>query len=247
LTYRVIAREASTHQYRRLDLEEAVIKAVQRHHKNWQLVQDDAEVEIWVNILGSRFLSGLRLSDRSMRHREYRHINLPAALRPSVAAALVFLTDPSPNDVFLDPMCGTGTVLAERVLAGEYRQVIGGDILRDRVLTTAKNLVDSGGQFSLLQLDAGRLPLSTGSVDKIAVNPPFGRQIGTPEYVSRLYPQFFDELERVLRPGGIATVLSSQYDLLREVIRARSGLQMVRGYSVAVLGQWGRIYILTRR
>jgi tRNA G10 N-methylase Trm11 len=144
-------------------------------------------------------------------------------------------------------MCGSGTVLAERVLAGDYRQIIGGDILRDRVLTTARNLVDSGGHFSLLQLDAGQLPLVTGSVDKIAVNPPFGRQIGTPEYVSRLYPQFFGELERVLRPGGIATVLSSQYDLLREVIRARPGLQMIRGYSVAVLGQWGRIYILTRR
>jgi 23S rRNA G2445 N2-methylase RlmL len=246
LTYRVVARKEGKHQYRRLDLEQAVIKGVERRHRNWQLVQDDAEVEIWANVLGSRLLCGVRLSNRSMRHRAYRHVNLPAALRPSVAAALVFLTEPCKADVFLDPMCGSGTILAERILAGEYQQVLGGDVLRDRVKTSAQNLIDCGQDFSLLQHDARRLPVAAGSIDKVAVNLPFGKQIGSPEYVSKLYPQFFGELERILKTGGRAIVLSSEYELIRDVVRARRDLQMVRGYSVAVLGQWGRIYILTR-
>jgi tRNA (guanine6-N2)-methyltransferase len=251
-TYRVIARKYGQHQYRRKDLEEAVIKGTERRFgRGWQLVEDKADIEIWANLFGSRLLAGLRLSDRGMRHRYERTAEMPASLRPSVAAAMVFLTEAAGDDVFVDPFCGSGTILMERGYVGPAAQIIGGDIEERPLGLSRQNLAANwpAGKrpARLLRWDAGRLPLATASVSKIATNPPFGKQIGSPQGVKQLYPRFFAEMERVLRPGGRAVVLSSEFELVKEVMRGRPGLEILTGYSVAVLGQWGRIYMIRRQ
>lgn len=250
-TYRVIARQYGQHQYRRKDLQEAVLKAVKRRYPLWRPVADDAQIEIWINALGSRLLGGLRLSDRSMRHRHRKAVELVASLRPSVAAAMVFLTEPDPADVFLDPMCGSGTLLMERRRAGPYRQLLAADVDARAAGATLANVLGQRKEppkaFAVLQADAGRLPLAGGVIDKVATNLPFGKQIGSRQAVAALYPAFFAEVERVLRPGGRAVVLSSEYEEIKEAVRRQEGLTILTGYSVAVLGQWGRIYIMERK
>jgi len=247
VTYRVVSRKVGRHQYRRIDLQSAVVKGIQRRYgSKWRLVDDGARVEIWANVIGSRLLCGLRLSDQSMRHRAYQRVHLPASLRPSVAAAMVWLTDPAPQDVFLEPMCGSGTIMAERVLGGSYRRVLGGDILWDRARASARNLGSIGKPFTVCTWRACRLPLASGSVDAVSVNLPFGKQVGSRAEIEKLYPCFFAELERVLKPEGRAVVLSSEYELVKDVIRRHRRLLNVTGYSVAVLGQWARIYVLKK-
>jgi tRNA (guanine6-N2)-methyltransferase len=251
-TFRVIARKYGQHQYRRKDLEEAVIKGVERRFgRGWQFVEDNADIEIWANLFGSRLLAGLRLSDRGMRHRYERLVEMPASLRPSVAAAMVFLTEAAGDDRFVDPFGGSGTILLERAHVGPAGQMIGGDIEKAALALSRQNLAGNWPAgvrpATLVQWDAGRLPLATGWVDKMATNPPFGKQIGSPQAVKRLYPRFFAEMERVLRPGGRAVVLSSEFELVKQVMRERPGLEILTGYSVAVLGQWGRIYLIRRK
>ena len=245
--YRVISRKSGDHQYRRKDFQEACIKGIEKQvGRHWELVDDNADIEIWANILGSTLLCGLRLSDRTMRHRPYRVVNLPAALRPSVAAAMVRLTEPDPTDVFLDPMCGSGTILAERMLFAPYTAVLGGDSSAGSVQASVKNLNTIQKPFTVRRWDACQLPLDANSIDKAATNLPFGKQIGSIQEVKRLYPCFFAELERVLKPNAYATVLSSEYELVKSSLRQRAKLQIITGYSIAVLGQWGRLYILKK-
>jgi len=47
-----------------------------------------------------------------------------------------------------------------------------------------------------------------------------------------------------VRPGGRIVLLSSEFDLVKETVRQRPRLTITTGYSVAVLGTWGRIYII---
>ena len=56
--------------------------------------------------------------------------------------------------------------------------------------------------------------------------------------------QVLAELQRVVRPGGRIVLLSSEYDLIKEEVRKLPRLTITTGYSVAVLGVWGRIYII---
>lgn len=248
-TYRVISRKYGTHQYRRMDVEEATVKAIhERFGRRYRLVDDNADVEVWINVLGSTVLCGVRVSDATMRHRTYKSVHLPASLRPSVAGAMVWLTDPQPDDVFLDPMCGGGTLLAERALLGDYAKLLGGDNDPTRSTASKKILhtVDARN-WEVRQWDAAQLPLADNSVSSIATNLPFGKQIGSKKSVRKLYPRVFGEMARVLQPGRRAVVLSSEFDLVKDVVRHQTSLEIVRGYSIAVLGQWGRIYIILKK
>ena len=92
----------------------------------------------------------------------------------------------------------------------------------------------------------GRLPLPARSVDKIATNLPFGKQIGSPETNPVLYARFFEELVRVLSPGGRAVLLTSEKDLMRELIHRHRELALDQQILVGLLGQSARIYVLHR-
>ncbi len=194
----------------------------------------------------------MRLSDRTMRHRFERKVELPAALRPSVAAAMVFLTEPAANDVFLDPMAGSGRILYERMQTGPYGRILAGDIDQERVDAARKNVRGSRkkpgasdrAQPDIRQWDARQLPLEDASIDKVATNLPFGKQLRGNQTPAKLYPAVLAELQRVVRPGGRIVLLSSEYDLIKEEVRKLPRLTITTGYSVAVLGVWGRIYII---
>ena len=57
----------------------------------WRLVDDEAHLEIWLHEERRQILCGLRLSDRTMRHRSYKRTNIAASLRPVLAHAMVRL------------------------------------------------------------------------------------------------------------------------------------------------------------
>lgn len=249
-SYRIISRLYGSHDIYRKQLGEAVERGMKVRFPRWRLVDDHAQLEIWVNLLGSRLVCGIRLTDRSMRHRFNKPVELKAALRPSVAAAMIHLTQPEADDTFLDPMCGSGTLLMERRYAGAYEQMLGADIVYNHVRATRQNVAalrkEPPSNFHMLHTDTTRLPLASGSVTKVATNLPFGKQIGSPKALKKLYPAFFRELERVLGENGRAVVLSSEFDLVKNSVRKCPTLEILTGYSIAVLGQWGRIYIIRR-
>ncbi len=244
LTFRIVARKEGQHSYRRIDLEQAVQQAVTKAYPHQlQFKAEDADIEIWVNALGSILLWGVRLTDRTMRHRAYKTAHVAASLRPSVAAAMVLLTEPTPDDAFLEPMCGAGTLVAERLVLGGVRQLLAGDI-SPKMLAAARTNVPRDAMRRLVRWDATRLPMASGAIDKAAVNLPFGKKIGSKGEIARLYPAFFREASRVLAPGGILVALSSEYELMRQALREAPALTIDRGYSVAILGEWSRVYIV---
>lgn len=247
-TFRVISRMAGGHQpYRRIDFQRAVEKALKKRlGGRWHAVEEGEDVEIWANLIGLDFVCGLRLSDARMRHRDYKQAHVAASLRPSAAAAMVWLTEPQPGDVFLDPLCGAGTLLVERGVIERHALLLGGDIDAAALQAAAQNIGPRHKPRQLLEWDAGRLPLVSASVDKIATNLPFGKQVGSPQDNRRLYRAAFSEIDRVLRPQGRAVVLSSEAELIKDTLRQVNGLQIVRGYSVTILGQRARVYVVER-
>ncbi|KAF2365809.1 S-adenosyl-L-methionine-dependent methyltransferase [Trinorchestia longiramus] len=75
----------------------------------------------------------------------------------------------------LDPMCGTGTLLAEAVHSFDVSHVIGCDVSSAQLQLAACNLYFSPAA-SLLCADAAALPLQSMSVDAVVCDFPFGQQ-----------------------------------------------------------------------
>jgi 23S rRNA G2445 N2-methylase RlmL len=242
LTWRLVTQMTGEHGYRRRDAGQAVTAALaSKLPPGWRHVEDQALVEIWLTIHGGTAVCGLRLSDRSMRHRPYKVEHRPASLRPTVAAAMVRLAECRPRHVIVDPMCGAGTILAELLLSFRDRKaplpvVLGGDVEHGAAYAAAANLRRLGPAF-LARWNATRLPLPPESIDRVLSNPPFGKQLGDPRKVPALYRRMLAEYDRVLRPGGRAVLLVGDRTPLREAAERLESWRSQRQVHLRLLGE----------
>jgi tRNA (guanine6-N2)-methyltransferase len=242
----VLARQVGRTAYRRAEAQRAVeLGIAARGDYHWRPAEEGA-LEFWLTLLPGEALLALRLSDASTRHRDYKVAHLPASLRPSAAAALVWLTRPAPEDVFLDPMCGAGTLLIERAHAGRYAMLLGGDLRPEALAAARTNIGPRYQPIELRQWDARHLPLDAASVTAAAVNLPFGKQIGASPENRTLYPAALRELARVLRPHARLVALTGDTQAFDEALRHTPRLARREQYSVQVLGQPARVYVLER-
>jgi 23S rRNA G2445 N2-methylase RlmL len=239
-TYHLVAQMEGHHGYLRRDARKALVEGLAgKFPDSWRPAEENAAVEVWLTIDGATAVCGLRLSDRTMRHRTYKLEHKPASLRPTVAAAVVRLGEVRPGHVVLDPMCGAGTILAEYLGAMRRqrgaRPAWGGDLDLGAVRAAAANLRHLGPAL-LARWDARRLPLPDASADRVLSNPPFGKQLASPGEIGPLYRGMVAEYDRVLRPGGRAVLLVGDAAPLRAAAR-EAGWKGLRQVGLRVLGQ----------
>jgi 23S rRNA G2445 N2-methylase RlmL len=248
-TYRLVAQMQGPHGYRRVDALKAMAGGLQgKWPASWRPAEENAALEVWLTIHGATAFCGIRLSDRTMRHRDYKREHIAASLRPTVAAAMVHLAQIKPRQVILDPMCGAGTILAELL---EYARNLyggvtawGGDADSAALRAAAANLRRLG-LSELVRWDAGRLPLPDQTFDCIISNPPFGKQLSSPDEIGRLYRRALHEYNRVLRANGLAVLIVSELSPLKDAVRC-VGWQFMRKIRVRVLGQSAVISVLKK-
>ena len=241
-TYHLVTQKEGDHAYLRRDAGLALRRGLTKvFPASWREADENAAVEVWLTIDSKTAVCGLRLSDRTMRHRTYKLEHRPASLRPTIAAAMVRLAEFRPRQIVLDPMCGAGTILAEYLdLARSWRGVTtpparGGDLEFGAIRAATANLRRLGPAL-LCRWDARQLPLDAAAVDRIVCNPPFGKQLSDPAAVAALYRRTLPEFDRVLKPGGTAVLLVSDGASLKSAVRA-VGWKLVRELRVRVLGQ----------
>jgi tRNA (guanine6-N2)-methyltransferase len=244
LRYRVVARQVGEHEYRRVDMQRAVERGIEeRRDHTWRLDEQAADVELWATQIGGELLIALRLSDERMRHRDYKVAHFPGSLRPSVAAAMAWLSEPRDDDIVLDPFCGAGTVLIERAHLGRYRNLIGGDRDPKAIRAAMDNI---GPRYKPIELhgdwDAGAIPLADASVAKIVTNLPWGIKHGSHPANRRLYGDWIAELNRVLAPDGKMVLLTGEWRLMRD-LGDRGALKVDKLMRVTILGAPASLYV----
>ncbi len=249
LTFRVVVQAEDTQwrQYRRTELMLAAERALLRTGTSWRLNRDVAPLEIWLQQVERQLLVSVRLTTGISRQHGGREAERTAALRPSAAAALVLLSDPADTDVFLDPMCGAGTILLERAAMGRYELLLGGDIDQGAVDATLANFGPRHQPRRIERWDATKLPLENSSVTKIVCNLPWGRQISHKAELPQLYGAFLSEAARVLSAGGRMVLLTSEWDILKAALRAEPSLRLEQTIqNLEILGRRADVFRLVR-
>jgi predicted RNA methylase len=160
------------------------------------------DVEFW--FLYRREGTGFLLM-RLTRHGDYAGQLEAGELRPEVAHILCRLSDPKPDDVFLDPFAGAGGIVKARL---EYpaAEVIAGDIVPKPALSAALKGAHNARALTMDALDMRDIP--SGSVDAVVCDPPWG-QYERLEDPAAFYGRFASEARRVLKKGGRLVMLTA--------------------------------------
>ncbi len=246
MSFRVVvqAEDVSWRRYRRSDIVLAAERGLIDAGSSWRANRDEAPLEIWLQQVGRELIVNVRLTTNDDRQHGGREVEREAALRPSVAAAMVWLSQPQDHDVFMDPMCGSGTILLERAKASRYELLLGGDIDQSAVDATLANFGPKHQPRRIQQWDATHLPLEDASVSTVACNLPWGRKISEQEQLPALYGASLREWARVMQPDGRMVILTSEWDMLKAAVVA-AGLRIRTTVpNVRVLGRRADIFVI---
>ncbi|HXD90648.1 MAG TPA: methyltransferase domain-containing protein [Candidatus Binataceae bacterium] len=247
LKFRVIARVVGDHAFKRVEFQRAVERGIEeRGDRAWRLVEDEADVEFWASLIEDEFFLAIRLSDETMRLREYKAAHIPGSLRPSVAAAMGILSRPQSDDVVLDPFCGAGTILIERAHLERYQSLVGGDLDRGALEAARTNIGPRYKPIEVHSWDAAALPLPDRAVNRIITNLPWGSKHGSHADNRRLYPRLFKEFARLIQPGGVVVMLTGETRLMGDLLRT-GPLRAERIFRVSILGAPAAIYVCPQR
>ena len=192
----------------------------------------------------------LRLTPRPLSARAWRVCNMEGALNATIAAAMIEMTDPRPDDRVFNLMCGSGTLLIERLLRAPA-DVVGGcdtDLIALRCATDNLNAAGFADDAELFEMDATRLDLPDACIDMVCADLPWGQLVGSHEGNLKLYPQVLAEAGRIAAPGARAVFITHEIRLMDRVLRDCAELwQVKQEVKVFQGGLYPRVYVLRRQ
>jgi len=248
---------------------------------------DDGELYLRIRRAGAREGEGegargrggwealVRLSPRPLSARPWRAFNLPGALNATIAAAMVELSRPRPADRVLNLMCGSGTILVERLARDAAALAVGCDLDPAALDGTRANLAAAGsgiggghgrgrargpgrdrdpgrdpgrgGAVQIARMDATALAVKGSSFDVLLADLPYGHRMGSHQGNAVLYPAVLAEAARATAPGGVLVVVTHELRLFERCLEAAPWWSVERAVQVYQKGHHPVIYLLRRR
>ncbi|MHA1301317.1 MAG: DNA methyltransferase [Candidatus Helarchaeota archaeon] len=184
-----------------------------------------------------------KIKEKSLKFRPFFH---PAALNPRIARAMVNLSRVKEDGIFLDPFCGTGSILIEALLIG-CRKVIGIDINQKMINGTKLNLKKFNlNKYNLILSDSNHIPLK--KVTNIATDPPYGRSSSThKKSLMLLLENFFSEINDLILKNKIITLALPSHINLSNLID-KTKLRILKEFEHYVHSSLTRkIYVIQRK
>lgn len=223
---------------------------------------DDVESEVWMFCIDEAYYFGVPLNKaRVVAGRDERESERHGSLPPTIAAAMAFSGQPRNDDVIYDPVCGSGTLLAE---AGAYAPEairIGSDIDPEAIqiarinlkanIATPENATTPAVELSCRD---SRKALARNDISLVLANLPFGRQFGEKKDNPELYHELLQALmgsaaQANARKGAHpwrAVLLTSDLESLRAALSRMPDLESTDLFRVKIRGELATA-IMTKR
>jgi 23S rRNA G2445 N2-methylase RlmL len=164
------------------------------------------------------------------------------SLPPTVAAAMAFLGKADDRDTILDPVCGTGTLLAEAAAYAPGAELIGRDLDPKAIKAARRNLADRS--IDLDVSDARDLDLGPATVTLVLANLPFGKQFGDADENPDLYRAFITAMRHNAEPHAWrAVLLVADPDVLKDAI-APQPIRITKRVPIRLRGESAVIVVL---
>lgn len=206
----------------------------------------EVEEEVWLFCIDEAYYFAIPVTkarDTDGRARESeRHGSLP----PPIAAAVAFAGMPKNDDVILDPVCGSGTLLSEAHAYAPEAARIGVDIDSEAIAIARANLGDDGSKLKLFKSDSRKLDIQGPTLT--LANLPFGRQFGDKKDNPELYYGIIRETLRIANPERWRGVfLTSDVDGLKAALARIPGIESKELFHVKIRGELAEAVQIRRK
>jgi len=239
--YYVNASRKGSHTYSRFEAAHAAMDGIKKRYPQKRIsMNQKPDVEFRLDIEDCYGHFSLKLTHASYRFRRSDRCFSAASLLPTVAHAMVWLSTPVEEDVFIDPCCGSGTILSER-LSYPFTYIGGGDIDHQALKVAKENLMDTLAEVT--HWDARKLAFADASIDKVVTNLPFGRQISFGRETNEINRVIVSEISRVMKIQGKAVILTENWD---EILQVAASLQLIRAFPLSFKGLRPTIYVFEK-
>jgi tRNA (guanine6-N2)-methyltransferase len=190
----------------------------------------------------------VRLTPRPLVTRAWRVCNYEGALNATVAHAMVLMTRPRADDVFVNLGCGSGTFLLERRAARGAAQIIGIDHDGTQLACARANIAASAAssEISLIQGDMLQAPLPGESATSLCMDLPFGQKVGSHEQNRTLYPDALKEAFRIAAPRARLALITHEIRLMERLLAQPEGWIVENAVRVTLRGLHPQIYVLQK-
>ncbi len=204
-----------------------------------------------------RLICALRLTQLS----EDKKFHRAGELSPEIAELLILESNPTPKDIILDPFCGYGGILKERVHFNAYRKAIGVDSHEraiegihkelNRQINTRKNIQLIFGDF----FDQDEKVIPKSSITKIITDPPWTSFRGKSVFKDHAfennnidYLEMLAKFEFVLMKGGKAVILivGDKEEFENVLFNFQKTMKLDRVSHILVSGKKAGIYTISR-
>ncbi|TCO40939.1 putative RNA methylase family UPF0020 [Kribbella antiqua] len=160
------------------------------------------------------------------------------SLGADLAMLLVMASDPRPDDVFLDPFAGSGSIVRAR-MALPYGRATYSDLAAGAPYLQVPSAIRRRARVTVLAEDALELPsISSGSVSSIVTDPPWGEydrlDVDFAAFARRMMASF----DRVLQPrrGRLVLLLSRRAAEVTRGLWPSANLRLVQSHQLLVNG-----------
>lgn len=206
---------------------------------NLEVSMKNYEMEVHFVMDCEQVLVGISLTPNRVSIRN-RVVTGPSSLDSANAYALLKWANIQPGEVVYDPMAGAGTIPIEGSHMFPLSHFLISDFLESNIELSRQNVQSCSGQgpISVFCCDAQKLALRPQCVDVVISDLPFGMRMGSISANKSLYPALFKQMERTLRSGGRAILLTMAKSIIKKVIddRKRLGWTLVRERPLEVGG-----------
>ncbi|MCD0445099.1 methyltransferase [Glycomyces sp. A-F 0318] len=161
----------------------------------------------------------VRASTRPLSARRWRVADYPGAANATIAAAMARALPLRSGDRVLNLMCGSGTLLVERLLAGPARAAVGVDADESALAACRANLDAAGVRADLVHADAAAPDLlPRRRFEVILADPPWGTRHGDHAANEALYGAMLRTARRLAAPGARFAVLTHEVRLMERLL-----------------------------
>lgn len=220
-----------------------------KHKTGWKFTKlDHSNFDLRIFADRHEVYCSVKLLGQSLHERGYKAESRKGSLRATIAAAMVNIsTQGETNLKVVDNFCGSGTILAEALLAGN--EVYGGDIEPESIEFTRRNLASLKYDKSdrIVQLNATKTKWQNHYFDCAISNLPWGKQVAV-EHITDLYHNTLQEYARILKlEGALCLLIGSKPELLIKHTKQVFPGANIKTWQLGYLGQTPTIVLISRR